>query len=83
MRNIGDSPKRLDAVRKALEAMSGNMTAFYMTMGEYDFVAICEMPDDAVAACFILTTGQQGFVRTLTLKAFPEQAYREIVKSLG
>ena len=30
-----------------------------------------------------LLLGGLGFVRTKTLKAFPETAYREIIRSLG
>ncbi|MBI3707001.1 MAG: GYD domain-containing protein [Proteobacteria bacterium] len=83
IRQVKESPKRLDAVKAALKAMGGEVKAFYMTMGELDFVVIVEAPDDAVAARFALATGTQGSVRTKTLKAFPEAAYREIIKSLG
>lgn len=83
IRQVKESPKRLDAVKEALKAMGGEVKAFYMTMGELDFVVIVEAPDDAVAARFALATGTQGSVRTKTLKAFPEAAYREIIKSLG
>ena len=44
---------------------------------------ICEAPDDAVMARYVLQLGSVGFVRTKTLKAFPETAYREIIRSLG
>jgi uncharacterized protein with GYD domain len=37
----------------------------------------------AVAARFSLMLGMLGNVRATTLKAFPEQAYREIINSLG
>jgi uncharacterized protein with GYD domain len=82
-KNVTDSPKRLDAAKARLAEMGGEMKAFYMTMGEYDMVAICEAPDDAVAARFALSVGSQGNVRSRTLKAFPEAAYREIIRSLG
>ena len=63
--------------------MGGEMKQFYMVMGEFDFVGICEAPDDAVMARYVLQLGGLGFVRTKTLKAFPETAYREIIRSLG
>jgi uncharacterized protein with GYD domain len=78
-----DSPRRLDAAKKALKDMSGEFKSFYLTLGDYDMVAIFEAPDDAVAARFSLQLGMQGSVRTRTLKAFPEAAYREIINSLG
>ena len=40
-------------------------------------------PDDAVLARFSLMLAAGGNVRTRTLKAFPELAYREIITSLG
>ncbi len=81
-RRIKESPRRLDTAKKALEEMGGEFKAFFMTMGEYDLVAVYEAADDAVAARFTLQVGQLGTVRTRTLKAFPEAAYREIVASL-
>jgi uncharacterized protein with GYD domain len=80
---VKDSPRRVDTAKRALADMGGEFKGFYMTMGEYDLVMIYEAPDDAVAARFTLVLGMLGTVRTRTLKAFPEAAYREIVASLG
>jgi uncharacterized protein with GYD domain len=77
-----DSPRRLDAAKKLLAEMDGEMKQFYMVMGDFDFVAICEAPDDAVMARYALQLGGLGFVRTKTLKAFTEAAYREIIRLL-
>ena len=82
-RNIKDSPRRLDAAKKALEDVGGEFKSFFMTMGDFDMVGIYEAPDDAVAARFTLQVGQLGHIRTRTLKAFPESAFREIIASLG
>ena len=78
-----DSPRRLDLAKKALKDMDGEFKSFFLTMGEYDMVAVYEAPDDAVAARFNLQLGMLGNIRTRTLKAFPEAAYREIIASLG
>lgn len=83
IKNVKDSPRRLEAARSALKEMGGDLKTFFLTMGDYDMVAIYEAPDDAVAARFTMQLGQLGNVRTRTLKAFPEAAYREIVASLG
>ena len=83
MRNVKDSAKRLDAAKKALREMGGDFKSFFLTMGEFDMVGVYEAPDDAVAARFVMQLGQLGYVRTHTLKAFPEAAYRELVASLG
>jgi uncharacterized protein with GYD domain len=80
---VKESPRRLESVKRALVEMGGEFKAFYMTMGQYDLIGVYEAPDDAVAARFTLLLGMLGTVRTHTLKAFPEAAYREIVASLG
>ena len=80
---VKDSPRRLDTAKKALFDMGGEFRSVYMTIGEYDLIAVYEAPDDAVAARFTLQLGMLGSVRTKTLKAFPEAAYREIISSLG
>jgi uncharacterized protein with GYD domain len=81
-RNIKESPRRLDAAKSALRDAGGDFKSFFMTMGDVDMVGVYEAPDDAVAARFTLQVGQLGNIRTRTLKAFPEAAYREIVASL-
>jgi uncharacterized protein with GYD domain len=83
VQHVKDSPRRLDLAKKALKDMDGEFKSFFLTMGDYDMVAVYEAPDDAVAARFNLQLGMLGNIRTRTLKAFPETAYREIIKSLG
>jgi uncharacterized protein with GYD domain len=75
-------PRRLDAAKKTLEDMGGHFRSLHMTMGQFDLIGIYEAPDDAIAARYILTLGQLGNVRTVSMKAFPEEAYRMIVNSL-
>ncbi|HEY1857865.1 GYD domain-containing protein [Acidocella sp.] len=82
IRNAKESPHRLDKMRQLLKDMGGDFKHFFLTMGEYDMAAIYEAPDDAVAARFNLQMGMLGNIRTETLKAFPEPAYREIMRTL-
>ena len=82
IKNVKESPQRLDAAKKLLRDMGGEFKSFFLTMGEYDMIAEYEAPDDAVAARFAFQLGQLGYIRTRTLKAFPEAAYREIINSL-
>jgi len=82
-RAIADSPGRLDAAKKQLESLGGQVRAFYMTMGKHDMVLIYDAPDDATAARLSLMLARAGNVRTKTLKAFSEQEYRQIIGALG
>jgi len=82
IRAIDDASRRIDAAKKTLTEMGGQFRSLYMTMGDYDLVAIYDAPDDAVAARFTLILGKMGNVRTTSMKAFPEEAFRQIVASL-
>lgn len=82
VQQVKESPRRFEAAKKALKEMGGEVKSVYLTMGEYDLILICEASDDAVMASFVMQLGMQGFVRTRTVKAFPETAYREIIASL-
>ena len=82
IRNVKDSPQRLEAVKKAAEDAGGRVIFFYMTMGQYDMALLLELPDDETAARLILAAGGAGNVHTTTLKAFTEDEYRALVGSL-
>jgi uncharacterized protein with GYD domain len=70
----------VNAVKGSLERVQANIErgkaagidvkSFYMTMGEYDTVTIIEAPDDATMTAALIGLGQQGFVRTTTMRAF-------------
>ena len=79
---VKDSPTRLDAVKQLAQSVGGAIKEFYLTTGQYDFIAIAEGPDDDTMAKIILTVGSTGAVRTETLRAFTEDEYRKIIAGL-
>ena len=83
IKNVKDSPKRLDGVKKLAKEMGGEVTSFYMTLGAYDLVLIVDMPNNYKLASFGLKLGSLGNVRSTTLKAFPEDEYRRIIAGLN
>jgi uncharacterized protein with GYD domain len=82
IKDIKHAPERIEAGIKGFEAMGGKILAFYVTMGDYDYVAIGEGLDDAAAMGYLLSLGSLGNVRTTTLKAFSPEEFKEIVKRL-
>ena len=82
IRNVKDSPKRLDAAKKLLKTLGGELKDFYLAMGAYDLIVVVEAPNDEVMAKFALALGSAGNIRTTTLKAFPEAEYRRIIAAL-
>jgi uncharacterized protein with GYD domain len=83
MRELKNSPQRLEAAKGLAKKLGGEIKQFFMTMGGYDIVVVAEMPDDAAVARLNLQVGMGGGLRTTTLKAFPETAYRDIIASLS
>jgi len=82
METIKDGPKRLDAAKQRFRAAGGELKAFYLVTGQYDAVAISELPNEEAAARLALGTGSMGNVRTETLRAFSEDEYRKIIAAL-
>ena len=82
IQNVKETSARIEAGRQALRAMGGELKANYLVMGQYDYVAVIEAPDDETAAKFALATCSRGNIRTETLRAFTEDEYRKIIAAL-
>jgi uncharacterized protein with GYD domain len=81
-KNIKDSPSRVDAARKAFQAVGVTLKDFYMVTGRFDMVIISEAPGDVTLAKATLSVASHGNVQTETLRAFSEKEYRGIIGSL-
>ncbi len=82
IRNIKESPARLDAAKKAFQAAGAELKQFYLMMGQYDILLIAEAPDDETVGRVALSLGSMGNVRTETFRAFPESEFRKLIASL-
>jgi uncharacterized protein with GYD domain len=80
--NIKQSPARLEAVKKALNAMGAELKQFYLVAGQYDIVTVIEAPDAETIAQCALDLASKGNVTTETLRAFTEEEYRKIIGAL-
>jgi uncharacterized protein with GYD domain len=83
IKNVKDSPKRLDGVKKLAKDMGGEVKGFYMTLGAHDLVLIVDLPNDEKVASFALKLGSLGNVRSTTLRAYSEDDYRRIISGLN
>jgi uncharacterized protein with GYD domain len=79
LRNITDSPKRADAVSDMAKKAGASLKATYWTLGQYDFVAIFEAPDDVTMTALGASIGKLGNVRTQTLRAFTDTELKSIL----
>jgi len=83
IKNIKDSPRRVETTVKAVEEAGGKMKGVYVTMGEYDFVTIADAANDESYMAVMMQIGSMGNVRTTTLKAFTQEEFIEILKKLS
>ena len=82
IRNVKDSPDRVAQASAAIQAAGGEMKAIYVTMGQYDIVAITELPNDEVASAVVLAIAGAGNVRSETMRAFTMDEFSGIASNM-
>lgn len=79
IKDIKNVPARFDAAKKLVEAGGGKTLGIYVTMGDWDIVAITEGPSDEMAAATALSIASKGNSKTTTMRAFTESEFAEIL----
>jgi len=62
---IASPHDRLNAVRPVVKKLGGKITQGWFAFGDYDLVAIVEMPTNVEAAAFSLAAAAGGAVRSI------------------
>jgi uncharacterized protein with GYD domain len=75
--------QRIEETKTAGEAVGAKLLGYYLTLGQYDAVAISEAPDDHTIAKLALAAGARGNVRTETMRAFTDEEATEIAAELS
>jgi uncharacterized protein with GYD domain len=78
IRNVKESPERLNAFRAMAEEMGVSIKSVYYTVGNYDIVTVVEGPDEAVTAA-LLKVGSLGSVRSQTLRGFSPDEMKQMI----
>lgn len=81
-KNIKDSPQRLLEGVKAAEAAGAKNVKVWITMGEYDLLAIGDFPNDEVAALVSLGLTSLGNAKTNSFRMFTPEEFEKTVKML-
>jgi uncharacterized protein with GYD domain len=81
--NVKDVPSRVEAARKIVKSMGGQLKAFYGILGaEYDTMFILDAPDEESVAKMALAISSLGNVRTSTHRAFSEEEFGKLLSAL-
>jgi uncharacterized protein with GYD domain len=76
-----DAPSRIKDTHKAVADVGGKMQLYY-TLGEYDFIMVCDMPDEKAIIKTLVWLGSKGNVRTKTLKAWTEEEAAKVLSEV-
>jgi uncharacterized protein with GYD domain len=71
---------RIDAVRPVIEKLGGKIVQGWYAFGDYDVVAIVEMPTNVEAAAFSLAATAGGAIRAL--KTTPLMSGAEAIEAM-
>jgi uncharacterized protein with GYD domain len=82
IKNIKESPKRMQAGKSLLKKMGGRVKQVYLTSGDNDAVMIAEAPNGDVMTKFAMALSSFGNVRTNTVRAWPEAEFKKMVSEL-
>jgi uncharacterized protein with GYD domain len=78
-----DSVDRAEAARTGLAQRGVTLKDIYWTIGPYDLVCVCEAPDDATASAALLALGAQGNLRTITMRGFTADEFKDVIQKAG
>ncbi len=81
LKTVKDAPSRIRKTHKAVEAVGGKMQLYYI-LGDYDFIMTIDVPTDESIVKVLAWLGSKGFVRTKTLKAWPEDEGSKILSEM-
>jgi len=82
IKNVKQTIERVDAAKQAGAKHGVKIRETLYLMGQYDFLAVFEAPDEATVSRFLLAVGMQGNVRSVTLRAFSVEEMQGIVSKL-
>lgn len=83
VQNIKDIPDRVEAAKKLVKSLGGEVKVFYGLLGaEYDTMFILEAPDEQSAGRMALAISSLGNVRSSTHRAFSEEELMKLISGL-
>jgi uncharacterized protein with GYD domain len=80
LKNIKDTVRRAEEVRKANEQRGFKVIGTYWTQGQYDIVSIVEAPDEGSMLAGLFNIAEAGNVHSETLRAHDENEMRRALE---
>ena len=81
-KDVKGAPQRIEQALKAYEQIGGKLLGFYAVTGEYDYIAIGEVPSDEVGMTFVMGLTALGNVKVNTCRAYTQEEFAAMVGRL-
>jgi uncharacterized protein with GYD domain len=78
--NINGTPERFQNARSLVESKGGKIIAIYGLLGEWDLMAIMEVPDEKTAMSISMAIGKQGNISAQTMTAVSEEDFVNLAR---
>jgi len=79
IKNVKQTIERVDAAKQAAAKYGVKIRETLYLMGQHDFLAVFEASDEESLSRFLLATGMQGNVRSITMRAFSVDEMKQIL----
>jgi uncharacterized protein with GYD domain len=76
--SIDEAPKRVEIIQNLVEEQKGSMSV-YFTMGEYDFIALVDMPNEESMVKILMKVNSMQAAVTKTLKGWPISEFAKMI----
>ena len=83
IKNFRDTTQRAQDFTNVVEKAGGHVNEILWTVGEYDLVAVLDVPDAETLTATLLQLGEKGNVHTKTMQAFTAQQMDGIIQRAG
>jgi uncharacterized protein with GYD domain len=72
------------AIARLCEQAGGKLVSLYITLGQYDFMVVSQMPDAKAASMLaFIATGRGGIEGSVTTQAFTTAEARDMFEAAG
>lgn len=80
-KTLDEASEIIKSIKNSIEELDGNLTLYY-TFGEYDLVAIVELPDENSMAKILIKINSLQSISTKTLRVWTDTEFVEMVSEL-
>ncbi len=80
-KTLDEASERINAIKSSIEELGGKLSLYY-TFGEYDLVAIVELPDEDSMAKILIKINSLQSVATKTLRAWTDTEFVNMISEL-